>query len=79
MVVLGSTDLSWDHSPNDFPILVAGGACGYLRTPGVHYRSSTRENTSKVLLSLLRAAGVDATEFGNGGGRVTESCTAIES
>ncbi|MAQ18548.1 MAG: hypothetical protein CMN30_27590 [Sandaracinus sp.] len=78
MVVLGSTDLSWDHSPNDYPILVAGGACGYLRTPGVHYRSSG-ENASKVLLSTIRAAGVDMAEFGNGGGHVTESCTEIES
>lgn len=77
MAVLGSTDLSWDHSPNDYPILVGGGACGYLKTPGVHHRSSG-ENTSKVLLSLIRAAGVDATEFGNGGGHVTESCTEIE-
>lgn len=78
MAVLGSTDLSWDHSPNDFPVLVAGGACGYLRTPGVHYRSPSRENTSKVLLTLLRAAGVEASEFGVAGGRVTESCTALE-
>jgi len=78
MAVLGSTDLSWDHSPNDFPILVAGGACGYLKTPGVHYRSPSRENASTVLLSMIRAAGVEMAEFGNGGGHVTESCSAIE-
>jgi hypothetical protein len=77
MAVLGSTDLSWDHSPRDFPILVAGGGCGALKTPGVHYRSSG-ENTSKVLLSVIRAAGVEMAEFGNGGGHVTESCTEIE-
>lgn len=79
MAVLGSTDLSWDHGLDDYPILVAGGACGYLRTPGVHYRSSSAENTSKVLLTMMRAAGVDAADFGNGGGYVTESCTEIES
>ena len=79
MAVLGSTDLSWDHSPNDFPILVGGGGCGYLKTPGVHHRSSSRENASKVLLSVIRAAGVDLPDFGNGGGRVTQSCTELES
>lgn len=79
MALLGSTDLSWDHGLDDYPILVAGGACGYLKTPGVHYRSGSAENTSKVLLSMIRAAGVAAPDFGNGGGYVTESCTEIES
>ncbi len=77
VAILGSTDLSFDHSPNNFPILVGGRACGDLRGD-FHYRSPSGENTSKVLLSLIRACGVPRADFGNGGGYVTESCTEIE-
>jgi hypothetical protein len=65
------------HSVNNYPLLVAGGGGGYFKTPGVHY-ASDRENTSKVLLALLRSMNIDASECGDGGGRVTESCTEIE-
>jgi hypothetical protein len=37
-----------------------------------------RDNTTKVLLTLARAMGIEATEFGGGNGHVTESCTPIE-
>jgi hypothetical protein len=43
----------------------------------VHYKSNG-ENTSMVLLSLLRSVGLDLTQFGTGGGLVSTSCTAIE-
>lgn len=77
--IMASSDTSDGalHSVNDYPLLVAGGGGEYFKTPGVHY-ASDRENTSKVLLSLVRSMNIDAREFGEGGGRVTESCTAIE-
>ena len=65
------------HSIRDYLILIAGKAGGALKHPGVHYRSSG-ENTSKVLLTVLRSVGMQLSEFGVKGGRVTESCTAIE-
>ena len=65
------------HSIRDYPILVAGKAGGALVHPGVHYRSKP-ENTSKVLLTVLRSVGMQLTDFGVKGGNVTESCTAIE-
>lgn len=77
MAVLASTDLSQDHRITDYPILVAGGGCGHFQRPGVHYRSDG-ENTSKVLLSLIRASGVNFDAYGHGGGRVDEGCSAIE-
>ncbi|MGE0789232.1 MAG: DUF1552 domain-containing protein [Sandaracinaceae bacterium] len=77
LVVMASTDLSWDHRITDYPIIVAGGACGDLVHPGIHYRSSG-ENTSRVLLTCARAGGADLSAFGNGGGRVTDSCSQIE-
>ena len=58
---------------------MAGRAGGALRNPGVHYRSEIGENTSKVLLSVLRAAGVAWTAFGRKGGEVEDSLGAIES
>jgi hypothetical protein len=65
------------HSINNYPILVAGSAGGKLKYPSVHYKSSG-ENTSMVLLSILRSVGLNLTEFGTGGGKVSTSCAAIE-
>ncbi|MCS6912456.1 MAG: DUF1552 domain-containing protein [Myxococcales bacterium] len=65
------------HNNDEFPILVAGRAGGRLRT-GLHYRSPNRENASKVLLTVLRAAGVPLTEFGTAGGHVDSGLSAIE-
>lgn len=64
------------HSIDEFPILVAGGAGGKLKG-GIHYRSKTKENTSKVLLTLLRAVGCELSEFGYNQGRTTETVAAI--
>jgi len=79
-VILASSDVSDGklHSLTDYPIVVAGRGGGFLKNPGVHYRSTTKENSTTVLLSVLRAAGMQLTEFGAGGGLVTTSCTAIE-
>ena len=78
--ILASTDTSdgRGHSIDDYPILVAGRAGGALKYPGIHYRSTSGENTSKVLLSLVRAMGLQLNEFGGGGGRVSDSLSAIE-
>jgi len=78
-VIMATSDVAEgrSHSIADYPIVIAGRAGGKLKSPGTHYRSAG-ENTSKVLLSVLRAAGLPLAEFGTGGGRVTESCTAIE-
>jgi hypothetical protein len=65
------------HSITDYPIVIAGRAGGALKYPGVHYRSM-KENTSLVLMSLLRGVGLPLTEFGMGGGKVTTGCSAIE-
>jgi Protein of unknown function (DUF1552) len=80
VAILGTTDLNEgkSHKNFDYPILVAGRAGGRLR-PGLHYRSTTQENTSKVLLTLLRSVGLPLQAFGQKGGRVTESLTALES
>jgi hypothetical protein len=79
VVILASTDVAdgKTHTLTDYPIVVAGAAGGKLKKPGVHYRSKG-ENTSKVLLTVLRAAGVPLTQFGTSGGLVMDSCTAIE-
>ena len=45
---------------------------------GVHYRSPSNENTSKVLLTLARAMGMTLDAYGTGDGLVTSSLTAIE-
>jgi hypothetical protein len=77
--ILASSDVAegQPHSLRDYPILVAGRAGGVLRYPGVHYRSTTRENTSKVLLTMLQAVGMPLTSFGTGGGLTSEVVSAI--
>jgi hypothetical protein len=66
------------HSISDYPIVVAGRAGGALKYPGVHYRSATKENSSIVLMSLLKSVGLPLTQFGAMGGLVTNGCAAIE-
>jgi hypothetical protein len=44
----------------------------------VHYRSDRGENTSKVLLTVLRAAGLRQSRFGKKGGEVDDGLGAIE-
>jgi hypothetical protein len=65
------------HATTEYPLVVAGRAGGALRHPGIHHRA-VGENTTKVLLTLLRAAGLPLTEYGGGAARVTSSCTPIE-
>ncbi len=65
------------HSQDEFPILTAGRGGGKLKS-GIHYRSTTKENTSKALLSVLRGAGLPLAELGHEAGKVSEGITAIE-
>ena len=77
--VLATSDTSYGraHSVEDYPILIAGGCCGALKT-GIHYRSVASENTSKVLLTLARAMGLTLDSYGKDAGLVTSSLSAIE-
>ncbi len=78
-IVLGMTDCSFGrtHSIEDFPMILAGSGCGVLKQ-GMHYRSPSSENASHVSMSLLRAMGVRAAEFGAEAGHVTEGLGVIE-
>jgi hypothetical protein len=65
------------HSSNDYPILVAGGAGGALKTPGVHVRSTSGESTSDVILACMQAVGAGVTSVGAKEGYSTNPCKAI--
>jgi hypothetical protein len=71
MVVLATSDTSnaAAHSVEDMPIIIAGGASGALKTPGVPDRG-IGDNTNEFLLTVLRAACVPFDEFGR------ETCVA---
>lgn len=79
IVILGSSDVADGkaHSVTDYPIVVAGGGSGYLKNPGVHYKSN-KENTSNVLLTVMRAAGSKVTSVGTDKGLSSTPCAAIE-
>lgn len=65
------------HSITDYPILVAGKAGGYLKFPGIHYRSTASDNTSDVLLTCLRAVDANVSSVGGDGGMSSTPCTGI--
>ena len=77
--ILATTDVSFarTHSLEDYPIITAGTACGALKT-GVHYRSGTGENATKVIVTLLRAMGLRIAEFGLDEGKTSQGLSAIE-
>jgi hypothetical protein len=79
VALLATTDVSEGrtHQIDEYPIVLAGTACGALRT-GFHFRSETRVNTSHVSLTLLRALGVPATRFGKDAGEVADGLSEIE-
>ena len=79
MVLFATSDVSYGrtHALDEFPIIIAGRANGRLRT-GLHYRSALGENTSKAVLSVIRATGINAGHFGAEAGRVEDSLGAIE-
>ncbi len=65
------------HSFEQMPVILVGNACGAIRQ-GIHYRSHSQENVSKVMLSLMRAVDINAASFGAGAGEVTDGLSAIE-
>ncbi len=78
-LVLATSDLSNGrlHSLTEFPIVIAGSANGKLRT-GMHYRSPFGENTSNVMLTLIRAMGLNAASWGAEAGYTEDALGAIE-
>src|SRR5690606_36016906 len=77
-VVLGFSDCSFgkSHAIDDYPLLLAGSACGALRQ-NMHYRAASAENASKLGFSILRAMDMSPTTFGGDEGLVTEGLDEI--
>ncbi len=65
-----------NHSIADMPVLIAGRAGGALKS-GIHYRSPSKENMTRALLTCMRAVGLGVDGFGAGAGRDTVSLTAL--
>jgi hypothetical protein len=78
-VVLATTDVSYgkSHSVEDYPIVLCGSAGGAIKT-GLHYRSPSNENTSKMLLTLSRAMGLTLATYGQDAGHVDDGVSAVE-
>jgi hypothetical protein len=77
--ILCTSDVAegYSHKGEDYPILVAGGAGGALKTPGVHVRSTSGENTSDVLLTCMQAIGTGVTSVGKDESASSSPCRAI--
>jgi hypothetical protein len=71
-VSLGQT-----HSIDDVPIVLAGTACGRIKT-GYHHHSSTGESTTKLLLTLQRALDIPVAEMGVDDAYATDGLSGIE-
>jgi hypothetical protein len=79
MVVLGTSEISLGrtHSLDEMPILLGGSCCGALKM-GHHVRSVSQENSSKVLLSLIRALDIVQGSFGSDAGLASDGFSGIE-
>ncbi len=77
--VFGTSEISLGrtHSLEDMPIVLAGSCCGRLKTD-VHYHSQTGESSTKVLVSLLRAMGLNIDSFGTDDAESSDGLGAIE-
>lgn len=65
------------HSCVDQPCIVAGRGGGTLKYPGVHYRSTSNENTTDILISCLRSLDPSISELGSEQGYSNKACGAI--
>jgi hypothetical protein len=63
--ILASSDCAEgkSHSNKNYPILLAGSAGGKLKFPGIH-ASAPQQNPNQVLLSMLRAVGIERPSYG---------------
>jgi hypothetical protein len=77
--ILATTDCSYgrQHLLDEYPLIVGGSANGALK-PGLHYRSPSQENTSRLMLTLARAMGLTLDSFGTAEGRSDSGLSAIE-
>lgn len=64
IVVFSEMSESDHHGFDDMPVLVAGGANGRIVSNGQHLRSNTNADFAQVLLTSIRAAGVDVASMG---------------
>ncbi len=77
VLLCSEVSLGKTHSLEEMPVVIAGSASGKLKTD-LHYRSKGGENTSKALMSIVRACGVDAATFGADDGLTKDGLAAIE-
>lgn len=72
-MLLGTTEISYGrtHSVDEFPILLAGGACGRIKQ-GHHLRYQNKENASRLHLTLMQTLGMQTESFGTDDGRTED-------
>lgn len=77
--ILGCSEvgLGQTHAIDDIPVVLAGGLCGTLRT-GIHHRSYTGDNASKLMLSIIRAMDILAPSFGSEDAYTEDGLSEIE-
>lgn len=78
-VILGTSEVSYgqEHRLDNMPVLLAGSACGRLRT-NYHYKSVSDENVTKVLLTLAQAMDLSIAELGVDEGWTDETIDEIQ-
>ena len=77
--ILASSDCAEgkSHSNRDYPILLAGRAGGKLKYPGIHSRAP-QQNPNQVLLTMLRAMGIERPSYGLNNALTATGHTPIE-
>ena len=65
------------HSLDDMPLLIAGSASGKLQT-NLHYRSYTQDNINSIMLSVIRAMGINIPSYGADDSYATDGLSILE-
>ena len=76
--VLGCSEVSLaqTHNIEEMPTIVAGSACGFFKQD-VHYRSTSKLSTTRLLISLQQSMGLTVSEFGYEDAAETEGLTEL--
>lgn len=76
ILVTSDCSLGRLHAMDEFPLILAGSACGRLRM-GMHHRN-IGDNASKVSLTMIRAMGINQASFGGDDGYTEDSVGELE-
>jgi hypothetical protein len=76
VLATSEVSLGQTHAIDEMPVIIAGSACGRLQQ-GLHIRER-QENATRLLLTLIRAMGINQSSLGVDEAQETQGLSAVE-